>query len=77
MITEQEVEDRALQFWADIKGIVAILNKTNRNFKITDHRDITVTQYLLWRILIENKLSNQKTDKNILREFKNLFNLMP
>ena len=77
MITEQEVEDRALQFWADIKGIVAILNKTNRNFKIIDHRDITVTQYLLWRILIENKLSNQKTDKNILREFKNLFNLMP
>ena len=77
MITEREVEDRAIQFWADIKGIVALLNKTNRNFKIIDHRDQTVTQYLLWRILIENKLSNQKIDKNMLKEFKNLFNLIP
>ena len=76
-ITEREVEDRAIQFWADIKGIVVLLNKINRNFKIIDHRDPTVTQYLLWRILMENKLSNQKIDRNILREFKKLFNLIP
>ena len=64
-ITEQEVEKRAKQFWAEIKGIIALLNKANSRFKITDHRDITVSQYLMWRILNETKTADIRFSHNL------------
>ena len=74
ILTKEEFEDRGNQFWDEIRGIVELLNKTNRaGFFITDHRDPTVTQYLLWRILIENKVANQKPNIGLSEKLKSLF----
>ena len=62
-ITEQEAQSKAEAFWSDIKGIQSLLNQTNRQFQITNHRDPTITQYLLWRILSELKILNIKNIK--------------
>jgi len=59
MKKENIYEARVKTFWDEIKGIMALLNNSNPTFKITDHRDPTITQYLLWRILTEGKLNNQ------------------
>lgn len=75
-ITEKEVEDRANQFWSELDGIIDFLNRANPRLRITDHRDPTITQYLLWRILVENKLSNQKTERNLLKEFKQIIEII-
>lgn len=75
-LTKEEFEDRGDQFWEEIQGIVDMLNKTSPKFKITDHRDATVTQYLLWRVLTEGKVANQKGpqyDTRFLNELRILF----
>jgi len=65
-------EKRFETFWEEVLGIQQLLNKTNKTgFIITKHKDETVTQYILWRILNELKLlNNKKPDK--LEEFKKM-----
>ena len=55
------------------KEIVDMLNKTNPKFKISDHRDVTITQYLLWRVLAEGKTKQKSPNTRFLDEFRTLF----
>lgn len=73
-LTIKEFEDRGIQFWEEIQGIVDMLNETNPKFKIRDHRDATVTQYLLWRVLSESKTTKKSQyNTKFFDELKALF----
>lgn len=54
-VSNIKFEDRTLEFWDDIDGIIALLNSTDPKKTNTNIESPQVTHYLLWRILNELK----------------------
>jgi len=70
---KDKYDKRAQIFWEEVEGIKNLLNAANKGFQITDHRDQTITQYILWRMLNELKLFRedlklQKVSEEALKE---------
>lgn len=52
---KDEFDERGEEFWKDIKAIVSVLNKANRENTIYEFSSPIITNYILWRILNETK----------------------
>jgi len=64
-------EERAEEFWKDIKSIVSVLNKVNRDNTIYEFTSPIITNYLLWRVLNETK-KNELDQTKIIELLKKL-----
>lgn len=56
--TSKTVDNEYKEFWKDIKFIMTNLNSANSKFMIVDSRDITVSQFLMWKLLKDNANTN-------------------
>ncbi len=50
-----EGEERTLDFWQDIDGIIELLNRTDPKHTNTTIESPAVLQFLIWRLLTETK----------------------
>lgn len=69
---KDEFDERAEEFWKDIKSIVSVLNKANRDNTIYEFSSPIITNYLLWRVLNEIKQSELEQIRiiELLKELK-------
>lgn len=65
-----DFDKRADNFWNDIRGIVELLNRSNSSQSIFTYQSPMITNYLLWRILMETKKPNSKEIKELTKIIK-------
>lgn len=61
-------DKRANLFWNELFGIIELLNRANPRNSISDIHNPTITNYLLWRILTELKLSREDNQLEQLKK---------
>ncbi len=66
-IEKAKFEERVIDFWEDIDGIIALLNQTDPKHTNTTINSPQVIQFLLWRQLNELKLL-RTVQKKALKE---------
>lgn len=74
-----DFENRTSQFWDDIDGIIALLNRTDPKHTNTIIDSPQVNHYLLWRILSELKTMKveQKKMSDIVNNNEEMYSRKP
>lgn len=74
-----DFENRTSQFWDDIDGIIALLNRTDPKHTNTILNSPQVNHYLMWRILseIKNMKVEQKKVSDIINKNEEMYSRKP
>lgn len=61
---------RASQYWEDLEGIIKLLNDAHPRYNIDKIDSRIITNYLLWRILTEQKVATEINFKKVIKEIE-------